>query len=144
MAARSPTSSFATEVELRPTGKQSNKLRARFQAARQVYNACLGETLRRLDLMRESKGWPRAQKLNAEKKGSKKTLFRETQKRFAFNEYALHHWSTRFTKSWINEHVGARAVEATASSAFKACEEHLSWIYLSSYNKTIKAQANWA
>ena len=47
MAGRAKTGSFVTVVELLPTGKQAKKLRAKFEAARQVYNAALGEALHR-------------------------------------------------------------------------------------------------
>ncbi|MBI85487.1 MAG: hypothetical protein CMJ81_20025 [Planctomycetaceae bacterium] len=57
MAKRAKTSSFVTEVELNPTGRQAKKMRSRFEAAHQVYDACLGETLRRMDLVRQSPKW---------------------------------------------------------------------------------------
>ena len=40
-----------------------------------ITNACLGEALRRLDLMRESRDWQRARKLSGK---DRKTLFLET------------------------------------------------------------------
>ena len=50
--AKATTSSFVTEVELLPTGKQAKKLRSKFEAARQAYNAVLGQALKRLRKMR--------------------------------------------------------------------------------------------
>lgn len=52
--ARASTPSFVTEIELLPAGKQKKQLRSKFEAARPVYNACLGESLRRLDRIRQS------------------------------------------------------------------------------------------
>ncbi|WP_317705062.1 zinc ribbon domain-containing protein [Methylomarinovum caldicuralii] len=45
------------ELPLRVDGAADRTLKARFEAARQVYNACLGETLRRLDRMQSSEDW---------------------------------------------------------------------------------------
>lgn len=121
--ARSSTKSFVTELEILPTGKQAKKIRARFEAARQVYNACLGESLKRLKLMRESRAWQQARKVTDKKQRSAR--FKEIQQAFGFREYDLHKWATQFTKSWINEHLGARTVEATASAAFKTTADYL-------------------
>ncbi|MEO1378665.1 MAG: RNA-guided endonuclease TnpB family protein, partial [Cyanobacteria bacterium J06635_10] len=50
--ARSKTPSFMTELPLKVDSKQERELLARFQAARQLYNACLGEALARMNLVR--------------------------------------------------------------------------------------------
>ena len=119
---RAKTSSFVTEVELRPTGKQAKKMRARFEAARQVYNACLGESLKRLRLMRESKDWQRARTLTGKERTK---LFRECQKRFKFSEFDIKTWANQFTKSWINQHLSADSVRANLMPAYRACEKFL-------------------
>src|SRR5262245_23594927 len=50
---RPPT--FVCEVPLRVSPAQERTLLARLEAARQVYNACLGQARRRVRLVRESK-----------------------------------------------------------------------------------------
>lgn len=57
------TPSFVTEISLKVTPSQERALNKRFEVARQDYNACLGECLKRLDLMRESKAWQKARLL---------------------------------------------------------------------------------
>jgi putative transposase len=52
---KAKTTSFVTEMPLRTTSCDEKRLLARLEAARQVYNACLGESLKRLDLLRQSK-----------------------------------------------------------------------------------------
>ena len=47
--------SFVREIPLKATPHDLAVLDVRLDAARQLYNACLRESLRRLDLMRESK-----------------------------------------------------------------------------------------
>ncbi len=52
--------SFIAELPLRVTPKQESTILIRFEFARQLYNACLGEGLRRLALMRQSKAYQSA------------------------------------------------------------------------------------
>ena len=51
--AKSP--SFVCELPLVLAGADERVLATRFDVARQTYNACLSEALRRLGLMRESR-----------------------------------------------------------------------------------------
>jgi transposase len=118
--ARATTDSFVTEIELLPTGKQAKRLRSKFEAARQVFNACLGESLKRLKLMRESRAYRTARKLKGEER---RAAFREVQTKHGFREYDLHSWCKQFTKSWINEHIGARTTEKVATEAFQIVRE---------------------
>jgi transposase len=118
--ARSKTPPFITELEILPTPRQAKRLRSRFEAARQIYNACLGECLKRLDLLRQSRIYNRARKLA---KGKERTeTFKEAAVKMAFREYDIHKWATRFTASWLNEHVDARTVEQIATTTFLAAK----------------------
>ena len=47
---RKTTPSFVCEVPLRVTRSQEKTLQTRFEVARQLYNALLGEALRRMHL----------------------------------------------------------------------------------------------
>jgi len=49
------TPAFITELRLKVNREQERRLLVRLEAVRQVYNACLGESLERLTLMRESR-----------------------------------------------------------------------------------------
>jgi transposase len=102
----------------------------RFDVARQAYNACLSETLRRLDLMRESKAYQAARKLP---KGEKNThaakerakAFRTLNERFGFREYDLHSWAGKHIKhQWLGEHLDSLTVQKLATRAFKAAREY--------------------
>ena len=61
-------------VPLRVSRAQERRVLARLEAARQVYNACLGEARRRVRLVRESKAFQRARTL-ARDDAARKTLF---------------------------------------------------------------------
>jgi putative transposase len=57
---RATSAAFVTEIPLRVSQKQETTILVRFGFARQLYNACLGESLGRLNLMRQSKAYQSA------------------------------------------------------------------------------------
>ncbi len=54
------TPSFVLELGLKVGTHEEVELLKRFSAARQLYNACLDEAKRRLDLLRQSKSFQQA------------------------------------------------------------------------------------
>ena len=52
------TPSFIHEFQLVATPKDNRMLDVRLEAGRYLYNACLGEAMKRLAAMRRSKKWP--------------------------------------------------------------------------------------
>ena len=58
------TPSFITELRLKVNCEQARKLLVRLEAVHQVSSACLGESLKRLKLMRESREYQAARKLS--------------------------------------------------------------------------------
>ena len=73
--ARSKTLSFITELPLTVDSKQEKELFARFQAARQLYNACLNEALARMNLVRNSDLYRQAKKSRKVSKKERQDLF---------------------------------------------------------------------
>jgi hypothetical protein len=109
-------------VELLPQGKQIQRLRSKFEAVRQVYNACLGESLKRLRLMRERRRWKQA---GAMPKGNERNAaFKALGTEFGFREYDIGKWATQFTQTWIADHIPASVVEKTAHQAFESAERY--------------------
>lgn len=116
------TLSFVTEIPLKITTNQDQILLKRFEAARQVYNACLGESLRRLRLMRQSKAWNAARKM---KKGKERTkVFREIDATFGFREYDLHSYATQFTGTWLNDYLDSQTVRKLAKRAIETTQQY--------------------
>ncbi len=107
--ARAKTPSFITEIPLKVDSKQEKELLARFQAARQLYNACLGEALIRLELVRHSDPYRRAKKLKGASKKERQELFNEAREQYRFNEYGLCYAATRTANDskWIASKLGA-------------------------------------
>ena len=60
---RRRTPSFVCEVPLRAGPAEERALQARLEAARALYNACLGEARRRWSLLRQSRAYQQARKL---------------------------------------------------------------------------------
>jgi len=87
--ARNSTPSFITELSLRITPNQESTILVRLGFARQLYNACLGEALKRLDLMRQSKAYQSAGYIHKDEAHVKerKEAYGEVRKAFHFNEY---------------------------------------------------------
>ena len=79
------TSSFVCEVPLRVSRAQERRLLARLEAARQVYNACLGEARTRVRLVRESKAFQRARTLPRDDP-TRQTLFAQARAQHAFSD----------------------------------------------------------
>jgi len=92
-----------------------------------VGNACLTETLKRLDLMKESKAYRTAIKLPKGGRGSLESktrfeTFNQLNEEFNFREFDLHNWVTaNLTHSWLNSdgHLDASTMMAIASREFK-------------------------
>ncbi len=97
---------------------------ARLEAARQMYNACLGEAMRRVRLIRQSKDFNKARSLKSNNP-ERKVLFKRATERYDFSEYALHSYSTQLRHSWLGEHIDSNTAQKLATRAYKATERVL-------------------
>jgi len=95
----------------------------RLEAGRQLYNACLGEALKRVRLMRQSKAHARARKMPPGKERTR--AFNVVNQEFHYSEYALHAYATRIRHSWIGEHIDSNTAQTLATRAFKASQRLL-------------------
>ena len=120
--------SFVLELPLVANPHESRVLAVRFEAGRQLYNAVLGESLRRLDLMKQSKAWGAARKMpqGAPKSPEQKArsaefaLIAET---LGFTDYDLQSYATRCKNAcWIGEHLDAHTTQKVGTRAFKAAQ----------------------
>ncbi|MCI0404648.1 MAG: hypothetical protein L0209_01005 [candidate division Zixibacteria bacterium] len=118
----SKTPTFSVEIPLLASPTEEGVVLARLEAARQVINACLGESLRRLSLFRQSKSFQAARAMS---KGEKRTsAFKEANKAHGFREYDLHAYAKQFGHSWVGEHLDSLTIQALASRAFRSVERH--------------------
>ena len=123
---RAKTDTFVVEIPLRTTSSQEKRLLARLEAARQVYNGCLGESLKRLALLRQSKAYQAARKLpkGSKEAKSRSRAFRKANAAVGFREYDLHAYAAQFNHCWIGEHLDINTIQKLATRAFKAVQQY--------------------
>jgi len=115
---RTKTPSFIVEMPLTVSDKDAGVLSSRFEAGRQLYNACLGEAMRRQKLVKQSKKYQEARSL---KKGKARTsAFKEANQAYGYSEYDLHSYCTTIRNSWLSEHIDSNTAQKLATRAFNA------------------------
>ncbi len=122
---RSQTNSFITEVPLTVDSRTEKILLARFQAGRQLYNACLHEAMVRMNLVKSSDAYTRAKKMHKGK--ARTTAFKQAWKAYRYSEYELHSFAT-FTSNkskWIAENIDSNTQQKLATRAFNTSEKVL-------------------
>src|SRR5215469_1690310 len=118
------TPSFVCEVPLRVRPHEECTLLARLEAARQVYNACLGEARTRVRLVRESKAFQRARTLSRNDP-ERTRLFRTARAQHAFSDFALQAYAQPFGHAWLGEHLDSHVLQKLATRAYGAANRLL-------------------
>lgn len=132
---RAKTPSFIAEFPLRTTAADERTLMVRMDAARQIFNASLDESLKRLERMRQSKDWQAARAMPQTKgtdtKGKRipnrerAMLFKETMARFGFTSASIQkHAEACRDACWIGDHLGSHDTQTTSLRAFRAVQMH--------------------
>ena len=117
--------SFTYTLPLKVSSFDEKILEKRLDAARQIYNASLGEALKRLRLCRESRDWQKASKLPKAEKKERKNLFNKAQQQYKFSEYSLHSWAKeRKNDCSIKKHIDANTAQKEATKAFSVVRQH--------------------
>jgi len=118
--AKAKTPSFILELALETSPHDEAFLNARFEASRQLYNACLDEAKRRMELLRQSKEFQEARKMPKTVKRTE--TFKKLNSTFGFTECDLHVYATKIRNSWIGEHLDSTTAQKIATRAFKAVQ----------------------
>jgi hypothetical protein len=120
-ANNSKTESHILEPGLIVSPEQERILLVRLNCARELYNACLSEDLKRLGLMRESTDFKSALK---QKGWARAAAFKDLNKRLGFREYDLHAFAAKTRNAChIGDHPDSQAPRKVASRAFHAVEQ---------------------
>ena len=115
--------SFVLTLPLATKSSDERALGIRLEAARCVYNAVLGEALRRLDLMRQSKAWQRACKMR--RGDARRDAFKQLREAFDFSDFSLQSFGTTCKKAcWLDEHLMSHDTQMAATRAFRAVEQY--------------------
>lgn len=124
---RSKTPSFILELPLHTNPAQESTILVRLDTGRQLYNACLGEVLNRLDLVRQSKEFQEIMKLpktkDSEPNKERTEAFKQLNKKHKFTDYDLQHYAVEIRDSWIGEHIGVHIAQKIATRAFKSVQK---------------------
>ncbi|WP_237562867.1 hypothetical protein [Bacillus dakarensis] len=86
--AESKTPSYVLTLRLATEVHQEHKLFKRFELARNIYNACLGELYKRYLTLKQSKRYKSVCRM--EKGKQRNQMFSELNKEFGLAEYSLH------------------------------------------------------
>src|ERR1700690_1265521 len=81
------TPSFVIELRLKTSVSEETEIDKSFNAGRMIYNACLGETLRRVDLMRESKAYKKV--LAMPQDADRTKAFKSLRQQYGFKDSAI-------------------------------------------------------
>ena len=116
--------SFIFELPLRTSPEEESICNIRFYAGGNLYNACLGEALKRLNLARQSKDWKLAKKLPRSKERTK--YFQQALKQAKFSEYSLHSSVKDLMHgSWIKDHISSQVAQKIATRAYQSAHAYM-------------------
>jgi len=119
---RKKSDSHILELALVVSPTQEKALLVRLDCARQLYNACLEECLRRLKLKKESKQYQKARQL---KGNHRTTAFKALSESFEFREYDIHAFAaTAKNQCHIKDHLDVNTCQKIATRAFKAVQQY--------------------
>lgn len=117
---KSKTPTFLLELPLQVDAQQAQHLRAQFEAARCLYNALLGETMKRLKQMRADPRWQQARLIPKAQKQEGSALFSQLRQDYGFSEYSLHAYATEARTTWIADHIDSNTAQKLATRAYQA------------------------
>jgi hypothetical protein len=118
---RATTPSCVCECEVVATSRDLRVLWPRLEAACQLYNAVLGDALRRLGLMRLDPTFTLAKGLP--KGPARQDAFRALRELHGFREYDLHKHPSLAKDCWLRGHLDVHAAQKVATRrAFRAAE----------------------
>lgn len=117
---KSKTPTFLLELPLVVDPGQAKRLRAHFEAARCLYNALLGEALKRLQRMRADPAWQAACAIPKTQKRERQAAFSQLRQEHGFSEYAMHTFAKKARCVWIADHIDAVTAQTLATRAYQA------------------------
>lgn len=120
--------SFVATIRLKTNTKEEKQLLMLSDCGRQLYNACLGESLKRLKAIQKTDVYQetiRLSKGSKEDKGKRRNNFKFLNEKFGFTDYSIQSFTTK-TKNeskFIAEHLGTHVCQKMGTRAFKAVQK---------------------
>src|SRR5260221_13299307 len=116
---RSKTLTFILELPLAVDAGQAKRLPAHFETARCLYNALLGEALKRLRRMRADPAWQAAPAIPKAQKQERQVAFSQLREAYRVSEYALHDFAKKAQFNWIFEHINSMIAQTLATTSYQ-------------------------
>jgi putative transposase len=115
------TPSFVCEIPLRVSPADEHVLQARLEAARALYNACLGEARKRMGLVKQSKAYQYA-RTRPKKTVERTDAFKAARAAYGFTDAALQAYAKdcRHDSGWMEQHLDAPVCQKLATRAYRA------------------------
>jgi len=131
MAKKKRTPSFIYELRLLPDEWQKDIINHKINTGRQIYNACLGEALKRLNLIRESVLYKKTLKEYQLAKKNKDELlkkvlqeiFSELAKSFKLTNSDIESFAIKFRHSQFDNFTDAHSTQKIATRVFQAVQQ---------------------
>jgi transposase len=117
---RKKSPSWVLELPLAVRSDQAKRLQAHLEAARCLYNALLGEALKRLQRMRSNPAWQAARIIPRTRKQERHAAFSRLRTQYGFAEYCLHDYAKGARCTWIADHVDSTMAQTLATRAYQA------------------------
>jgi len=127
-ASKERTPSFIATIRLRTTAKEETFLLMLSDCGRQLYNACLGESMKRMkaiqntELYKETVRLSKTSETDIEKR---RANFKHLNETFYFTDYSLQSFGTKTKNAskFIAEHLGTHICQKLSTRAFKAVQK---------------------
>lgn len=118
------TPKFTLTLPLQVSPEEHSVLVKSQQASRKIYNAVLGEALKRLDEMRRDKRWKQAGEM---KKGTEKNkAYKNLKDYYGFSKRSIEIYQKNIRNNgYLKDHINADVARPTFERAFNAVEEYL-------------------
>lgn len=124
---RSETENFVVELSLVTTSQDIAILESRLKAGQNLYNACLSEALKRMNLVGQSFAYQQAREISKDKKKERFEAFSKARQGYRYSDYDIQAYATIVANSskWIKQHLDSNTIQKVATRAFKATERVL-------------------
>lgn len=117
---KASTASYILTLDLKPEIFQQHILEKRFNISRQIYNACLGELLKRYRMMQSDREYQNVIKMPKSKE--RNNLFKTLNQKYKLNEYSLHEF-VKPMQHHFSKNIDAFTTQKLATRAWKSFEK---------------------
>ncbi|MCM3118749.1 transposase [Neobacillus sp. MER 74] len=128
VASTERTPSFIATIRLRTNAQEEKVILMLSDCGRQLYNACLGEGLKRIKAIQNTKLYKETVRLSKTSEidiEKRRANFKHLNATFSFTDYSIQSFGTKTKNSskFIAEHLGTHVCQKLSTRAFKAVQK---------------------